>query len=456
MQGEIVLAENTSALGLMLDALKRAAAAYPQALGAVGVPDDRAALRKNYAALLPRFEAARLASADPLAIAEHMLGTLDDGLHWLDDDGRTSIAEHLSKPARPLALRGHDFSGGDGWRPGMVYRGTRYEGERLTDLGVELVTRGIVTPAAGDALRWLVDNVLSDGGINLRGRRIAMLGAGAEMAPTRAWLRAGADVLWIDTQPPPEDWFSRSDLAGRLWWPESQTNLLTQPRELLATLIEFAAGQPIDVGLYAYAPGQARELRLTASMNALVESLPPELVASVTMLVSPTTPTALSEVDLEATARRLDSRPSWEAWLDRLGLLGKGGGCTTWADKATTRTVVSIQGASYQLAQYFCKLLIAQRWSAAGGRQQGSSSALLVSANTAAITRTRSLAHPVFAAAFGGAGRVWCGNAGAAAVAATERSVGRSRLVGRSRTRAGCSSRARRLTYAAVSLGVQL
>ncbi|MEM7217946.1 MAG: hypothetical protein AAF515_06240 [Pseudomonadota bacterium] len=59
-----------------------------------------------------------------------------------------------------------------------------------------------------------------------------------------------------------------------------------------------------------------------------------------------------------------------------------------------TRTVVPIQGLSYQAAQYLGKVLAAERWAGQG---------LRVSANTAAITRTRSLDHPVFAAAFGGA-----------------------------------------------------
>ena len=126
-------------------------------------------------------------------------------------------------------------------------------------------------------------------------------------------------------------------MSGRLFWPAGNADLLTKPHAVLATLIEFAGGTPLDVGLYAYAPGQARELRLTASMNALVSALPDELVASVTMLVSPTTPTAMSASDLAAMDARLAARPAWEAVLARLGLLGSGGGRAT-GDLATVFT----------------------------------------------------------------------------------------------------------------------
>ena len=64
---------------------------------------------------------------------------------------------------------------------------------------------------------------------------------------------------------------------------------------------------------------------------------------------------------------------------------------------AASRSIASIQGASYQAAQYLGKVLAAESWANA-------ESTIRVSANTAAITRTRSMEHPVFAAAFAGAG----------------------------------------------------
>ena len=61
------------------------------------------------------------------------------------------------------------------------------------------------------------------------------------------------------------------------------------------------------------------------------------------------------------------------------------------------RIVVALQGASYQAAQYVEKLCAAERWAAVPGRR------FTVSANVAGISRTRSLSHPLFEAAYAGA-----------------------------------------------------
>jgi hypothetical protein len=66
------------------------------------------------------------------------------------------------------------------------------------------------------------------------------------------------------------------------------------------------------------------------------------------------------------------------------------------------RAVVHLQGASYQAAQYLEKLLAMERWAAYGIAGEGGAAAL--SANVAGITRTRSLEHPMFAAAYLGGG----------------------------------------------------
>ena len=182
--------------------------------------------------------------------------------------------------------------------------------------------------------------------------------------------------------------------TGRLTFPVGPADLLKQPREILATLIAFADGEPLDICLYAYAGGNARELRLTCAMNAIVDAMPRSLIASVSLLISPTTPTPLTPGDVEAVSTQLSNRPAWERCLDTCGLFGAGRGYTQNTNYPTSRTVVSIQGMSYQAAQYLGKIIKATCWA---------NSAMRVSANTAAITRTRSLDHPVFAAAFGGA-----------------------------------------------------
>ena len=401
--GEVLLAGNLSALTILHDIVRDAVSSFPEVFAAAGVPSEIEAFRKTYPDVLPRFEAQRLASSQASEIAVHMVDKLRAFIVWNDGVSIRPLHEVLTQTVAPLPLSTLAFSGEPGWQPNFVYQGRRWQGAQLAQLGELLVSRNVISAAAGAALAWLAEAVVRDGKLDLSGRKIAVLGGGAEMAPTRLWLEAGADVLWLDTKPPPQDWQTQSALSGRLFWPTDNVDLLTQPQAVLASLCEFADGGALDLGLYAYAPGKAREIRLTACMNALVDAFPTERIASVTMLVSPTTPTALGVQDLAAIQARIASRPKWESLLAHCGLLGSGGGSVVLGDAATTRTVVNIQGASYQAAQYLGKILMAHSWYSHGQLSAADPQPLRVSANTAAITRTRSLDHPVFAAAFGGA-----------------------------------------------------
>jgi len=401
--GQVLLAEGRSALQVLHAVLADAVAEFPGALKGAGLPADAEAFRGVYHDALPRLEAARLGSPQRYEIARHVTAGLQQHMVWQDGSGKRCLHEALTEAVRPLSLESHSFTAEPGWSPSLVYRGERWETTRLAELGALLVARGMITVEAGDALAWVATKMFDAGRLRLTGRKIVVLGAGAEMAPTRCLLESGAEVLWIDTRPPPANWWKSAGMSGRLWWPAGNADLLANPRGVLATMIAFADGAAVDLGLYAYAPGQARELRLTATMNALVNQMPPELVASVTVLVSPTTPTQLSPQDLQAMRARREARPLWEAMCDRVGLLGRGGGSAVVGGAAATRTVVSIQGASYQAAQYLGKTLMAECWARHGPPDSPDPRPLRVSANTAAITRTRSLAHPVFTAAFAGA-----------------------------------------------------
>jgi hypothetical protein len=393
--GSIKIADEKSASALLYDVLGDTIAAFPEELGESDLPPTPGSFRKAYPDWLPQFEALRLASPSRGAIARYATSAVSAQLEWVDASGSMPLGNALMEPTSPLSLSVCGPSEEPGWPADFVYRGERWPAERLIDFAGELAGRSVITPAAERSLTWVDENLLEGGMLRLSGRKIVVLGGGAEMASTRLFLEAGADVLWIDIVPPPSDWSSGNRTAGTLHWPTEGADLLTQPKEILATIIAFANGSPVDVCLYAYAPGQAREIRLTGAMNAMVDALPAELVSTITMLVSPTTPTALEAEDIAMIDNRRENSPFWESMLSSLRILGKEGCCINRAGTATTRTVVSIQGTSYQAAQYLGKVLKAECWA--------NESLFRVSANTAAITRTRSIEHPVFAAAFGGA-----------------------------------------------------
>ena len=360
-------------------------------------PRSLQAFRKTYIDALPEFEAYRLGHARRTEIATSMAKRILEYLVWGEDE---SLSEALKQDfaALPLVTVIGDQEGH--WQPRFEYGGQEWHD--FAQLGMRLGDECVISQEAVQSLAWAQEECLSEGGIDLTGRKVVVLGAAAEMASTREFLAAGAEVLWIDRIAPPESLIQTAAFPGTLHYVEAGSDLLWQTGEILATIIEFSGGDAVDLCLYAYAPGQAREIRLTGVMCALVNALSVEVIRSVTVLVSPTTPSGLDASDLKLIETRLSQRPGWESALDAVGLLGKGGGFVRVGEHATIRSLVSIQGASYQAAQYLCKLIMAEAWSNHGliGADTGP---IRVSANTAAITQTRSLDHPVFDAAFGGA-----------------------------------------------------
>ena len=374
-------------------ALSAAVVQFPDELAAVQLPDDPAVFRKSYPEVLPHFEAARAGSARRAEIARTVVAAIDERL-VMHPDG-TRLADAVTLAAEPFPTETHRFGGKPGLQPRVMLDGVDCEGAALVGAVTAMVARGSASASVADAIAWLVEQAGSDG-IDLSHRRIAMLGAGAELAPTRLWLEGGADVLWIDVADPPADLLGRDDLAGTLRWVPGGTDLLTEPDRVRATVEEFAAGDPIDLGLYAYAGGEAREWRLTAAMNAIVDALPAQNVHGVAMLLSPTTCGVLTDAELAGEASRRGEAPRWLRSLDRIHALGSGGGHVTVGARSANRGIVSIQGGSYQGAQYVGKMLTAEVWASAD-------LPINVSANTAAVSLTSSLQHPVFELAFAGA-----------------------------------------------------
>ena len=356
--------------------------------------------RANYVSILPEFEAARINHPARKEISRLLAETFQDQLVYHSANGICELKEHLAHPAEPFLLERLPPNRDPGWRPTLHF--LKQNWPDLSSLSQALISEKIISVGAKEALVWL-DQYIGEGTtIDLSARKVVVFGASAEMAPTAQFNAAGAEILWLDLTPPTK--LAKSHFrGGAVQFPAGGVNLLTQPAEILATILGFAAGQRLDLCLYAYSPGQAREMRLTAAMNAIVNALPKVLIESITLLLSPTTATPLAQIDLAAMSHRKNNRPRWEAVLDGLSLLGKGGGATSKGKLGASRTLVRIQGASYQAAQYLGKLMVAETWTQNTQSNNDAEGRFRVSANTAPITQTRSIAHPVFDAAFVGA-----------------------------------------------------
>lgn len=394
----VSLPEGTSGSSFLHELLHAAATDFPDVLGHAGVPDDPRSFKKGFGEALVRFEAARAASARRVEVALAVQRRLADRLRFVDDRGARALSEAVAEPCEPVPVRIVETKGPGRLRP-RVTVGQALRGPALRAWLEESVAARRMTEGARLRLQRLLDRAdADDGALSLAGERFAILGAAAELSPVGLLLEAGADVLWLDLRSPDEALLARTDLGGTLHVPEEPVDLLADPMRAAATIRRFAEPGPVHLGLYAYAGGEGQEWRLTSAMNAIVGALSPESVRSVTMLISPTTVAVASPEDLAVAERRRASASRVQRALARVGVLSPAG--VPSGDTRVPHAIVPLQGASYQAAQYVGKLLAAEAFATHGPALTGERAPLTVSANTAPITNTRSLAHPLFQAGF--------------------------------------------------------
>ncbi|MEO0601027.1 MAG: hypothetical protein AAF211_06300 [Myxococcota bacterium] len=368
---------------MLRSALAAAIEAFPDAFGGIAVPGPGSAFKSAWPEFVGEFEARRAASPDRLAIARDLAAFLTPRTHF--GDGPLSERFAGATAGEATERRG---TARPGWIPTLEWRGTTFEGAGIADLAAQMREACQITEAGAAALTWVADTLLREP-VVLSDHRFALLGAGAELAPTKYLLAAGARVLWVDRQAPE---LAPDAFGGTLVHVPGAADLLSETPAIGAAVAREVAAGPLNLGLYAYAPGRGRELRLTAAMNAIAAFSTP---ASVTLLVSPTTP---GEVQVACRSDR-DARtigvPSWQRVLGAMGALG-GVPHHIAGDVQIARSIVGLQGPTYQAAQYLGKMMLAEAWSV-------DRAPMMVSANVAGITQTRSLEHPLFLAGFEGA-----------------------------------------------------
>ncbi|MBL8922747.1 MAG: hypothetical protein JNJ54_28115 [Myxococcaceae bacterium] len=364
---------------VLLDAMAR----FPE-LAAAQVPADPKRFKDGFGDVVTRFEAARVASVRRVEVARHLVQATNAALLL---DGVPLLAA-LEEPAAP-PLAEVRTGGTRRWVPEVPLDGRVYRGREVLEAIAQLKDAHHLTHAAHQALTWVVER--SADGLDLSGHRFAVIGAGAELSPVPVLLAAGATVRWLDVKAP-------GGLEGSLVTTRGGDDVLNHPRAVLAALKEFAEDGPVHVGLFAYAPGAGRELRLAAGMDAVVHSAGPGVVKTVSLYVSPTSPGELQPEDLDTASLRAAAPAWWQRGFAAARAL-KGPGSYGQPHAQVARGAISLQGAAYQAAQYLTKLVSSEVLAVDGlaGRP------VTVSANVAGITETRSLSHPLFQAAFRGA-----------------------------------------------------
>ena len=384
--------------------------------------------RKGYIAPLRDIVlAAAQSTNNALSISRHGLASADQRFAFRRAGQEMTLRDAFTQFTAPgfgsVTVRGRSTRDED---LSVPYKGRRLFGDELRHQVDSWVQRGIAEPSFGAAIHLVLDN---PDWLDLRDIDIALLGAGAEMAPTRSLLRWGARVHAIDL-PRPAIWehltaITRST-AGTLRIPialDSQGNppfvvggdvhpdddpticaaagadLLTYAPEVRTWLAEI--DQPFVLGTYAYADGATHAL-LSVASDAITTSLSAE--RSDLTLAFLATPTDVFVVPIECVE---ESRKRW-------GSRGIGGLLqaplrianqfepnypTTYTTLSGQRiglndSIIPQQGPNYILAKRI------QRWRALAARADG----IPVSLNLAPATRTRSVVrNRALAAAYAGA-----------------------------------------------------
>lgn len=310
----------------------------------------------------------------------------------------------------------------------LPYRGRRLFGDDLRRQIDQWVTDGIAEPGFAEAMTLLLDN---PDWMDLRDVDIAVLGAGAELGPTRSLLRWGARVHAVDL-PRPDMWQRLIGItrgtAGSLRLPialdengrppfvvggfvhpeddatvasKAGADLLKRTPELLTWLGEIE--QPFVLGTYAYADGALHVLLSMAADAIATELLARRDDITLAYLATPTDVFMVPMDAVEESRRRWDARGLSGMLQSPLRLLKQfepNYKETFVADDGTefgiNDSLVPQQGPNYALAKRL------QRWRALVARADG----VPVSLNLAPATRTQSVVkNRALAAAYAGAGR---------------------------------------------------
>jgi hypothetical protein len=285
-------------------------------------------------------------------------------------------------------------------------------GEWSLDVGAvlgDLEASEQISEEGAQALRWALkqDGPLGLGSMDLAGQKFLLLGGTAELSPLSLLLGCGADVLTTNTSTASierslaaEPTRSRR-VPGRLFTVRDGVDLLATPAEFAASAMNFANGQHLHVGAFAYRGGQGREWRLTAAMDSIVRRLQSVgALRSITYYLSPSIVSEVSAVTSSVSARRLvEQNTLWTGaartltcdWMYRINIARRN-------SRQWVRSFIPRQGVSYMAGNLFGKNYAAEVHAASivGHPQE----TLRVSANVAPITRTQSTDLPETRRAF--------------------------------------------------------
>ncbi|WP_433050549.1 hypothetical protein [Dactylosporangium sp. CS-033363] len=392
---------STSALGraVVADALREV-----DPVGARGA-EASTDWRRDYLVHFRRLVEAGLPSrAAALTIARQGLASLHERMRYRrhaegDEEPLEAAFDPAGEPLATVTVEGRGEA-----EPELVvpYKGRNLRGEELDRQLERWVAAGTVERSCADTIRTVAAH---PEWLALPGRRVVVLGAGAEMGPLRALLRWGADVVAVDL-PRPAIWQRLTEqaerYAGRLHIPAAGEQRGADLLHDLGRVADWIEGQDgrLVLGNYVYADG-ALNVRVAMAVDALTVRLRerrPDL--GLAFLATPTDVFAVPDDAVDEATRRYQEATGIGRVRRPLRLLSAGRLLTRnyppGLYPGINDSLVPQQGPNYALAKRL------QRWRAAEARAAG----MPVSLAVAPATRTRSVVkNRLLAAAFAGAHR---------------------------------------------------
>jgi hypothetical protein len=285
----------------------------------------------------------------------------------------------------------------------VPYRGRLLEGAELIAQLERWVAAGSVEPSFASSLREVVEH---PEWLALSGRKVALLGAGAEIGPLEPLCSWGADVIALDVPVPAIAKRIAAVAergAGTVQVPVAADgaqglDLLAELPEARAWLARSAGDAELVLGMYAYADG-GRHVRLSGAFDALATDLLSREPASALAYLATPTDAFIVPPETVAAARAAYAARGVRRALQAPAKALSGGRLfrAAYADGVPVAdALVTQQGPNYALAKR------AQRWRGVLSDAEGHR----VSFNVAPATLTRSVVkNRVLAAAYAGAHR---------------------------------------------------
>jgi hypothetical protein len=337
--------------------------------------------RSGYLQHVRRLVEAGLVSPDAAAeIARSGLASVGSRMRVVGPEGTESGLQALFGTAVPEPFETAAVTGSAApeREVSIPFHGDRLRGGRLEQRLAAWEAEGVIEPSCRQAVLAVMAN---PDWLDLRGERVVLLGAAAEMAPLQALLRWGADVAAVDL-PRPDLWGRllqlAGDSAGTLRLPvrpgagdlvdRAGADLLTEAPRVAQWLLGLDGR--LVLGNYVYADG-VMNLRLSVAVDALTEHVRAcRTDVALAFLATPTDVFAVPADAVAASVARYESRSGTAKVFGRPLRLVSGGrllrrNYRPGADPGINDSLVPQQGPNYALAKRV------QRWRATEARAAG-------------------------------------------------------------------------------------